>query len=118
MADARHRDSLAAFAGIDDTRPLLVERMTESSGGQLDAFMSEREDLGLLAICLVMVLLSIGGIVAAFLTELIGSLDGLLLLLVCAMMIFIFSPPLIALARELGWLPSKSKKVEKSAGKK
>ena len=90
--------------------------MTEYTGGPADGIMSEREDLGLIAICVVVVLLSIGGIVAAITTELVGSLDGLLMLLVCALMIFIFSPPLVALARELGWLPAK--KVKQPEGKK
>ena len=90
--------------------------MTESLGGQADQIMSEREDLGLAASCLVVVLLSIGGIAAAFLTGLIPSLDGLLLLLICLMMIAIFTPPLLALARQKGWLPSGGKKAAKDSG--
>ena len=76
--------------------------MTETLGGQADQIMSEREDLGLAAICLVVILLSIGGIVAAVLTSLLPSLDGLLLVLVCLMMIAIFSPPLVALGKRGG----------------
>ena len=89
--------------------------MTEHSGGQAQFIMSEREDLGLLAICLGVVLLSIGGMVAAVITHLLPGLDGLLLVLVCLMMIFIFSPPLIALGRELGWIPARGKKKVKEA---
>jgi hypothetical protein len=82
--------------------------------------MSQREDLGLAAICLVVILLSLGGIVAAVLTGLLPGLDGLLLLLICLMMIAIFSPPLIAVAKQEGWLPSRSKKAPQDSeeGKK
>jgi hypothetical protein len=82
--------------------------------------MSQREDLGLAAICLVVILLSLGGIVAAVLTGLLPGLDGLLLLLVCLMMIAIFSPPLIALAKMKGWLPAGGKKAPQDSeeGKK
>jgi hypothetical protein len=90
--------------------------MMESLGGHADQDMSEREDLGLVAICLVVILLSIVGIVADVLTGLLPGLDGLLLLLVCLMMIAIFSPPLIALAKQEGWLPSRAKKAPKDPG--
>jgi hypothetical protein len=90
--------------------------MTETAGGQANQIMSEREDLGLVVICLAVILLSIGGIVADVVTHLLPGLDGLLLLLVCLMMIAIFSPPLIALAREEGWLPSGGKKAAKDSG--
>jgi hypothetical protein len=88
--------------------------MTETSGGQADQIMSEREDLGLAAICLVVILLSIGGLVAVVTTQLIGSLDGLLLILVCLMMAAIFAPPLVALAKEL--MASGGKKPAKDSG--
>ncbi len=84
--------------------------MTEYLGGEAEGIMSEREDLGLIAICLGVVLLSAGGIVAAFATHLLPGLDGLLLLLICLMMIVIFSPPLLALARQRGWIPAGGKK--------
>jgi hypothetical protein len=87
--------------------------MTESLGGQANQNMSEREDFGLMAICLVVILLSIGGLIAAPLTALLGSLDGLLLIMVCLMMLAIFTPPLLALARQKGWLPSGGKKAGK-----
>ena len=90
--------------------------MTESWGGQANQIMSKREDFGLAAICLVVILLSIGGIVAALLTGLLPGLDGLLLVLVCLMMIAIFAPPLLALARQEGWLPSRTKKAPKDSG--
>lgn len=81
--------------------------MTDSMGGQVNQIMSTREDLGLAVICLLVILLSIGGIAAAIITGLLPGLDGLLLLLVCLMMIAIFSPPLLAIAKEMGWLGSK-----------
>ena len=90
--------------------------MTETLGGQADQIMSKREDLGLAAICLVVILLSIGGIVAAVLTSLLPSLDGLLLVLVCLMMIAIFLPPLVALGERGGMVPSRSKKATKDSG--
>src|SRR3989304_4490828 len=98
MADARHRDSLAPAAGIDDTRSLLVDTMTETSGGRADQIMSEREDLGLAAICVVVVLLSIGGIVAAIVTGLLPGLAGLLLVLSCLMVAASFLRPLLGFA--------------------
>jgi hypothetical protein len=90
--------------------------MTETLGGQANLAMSKREDFGLAIICLVVILLSIGGIVAALLTALLPSLDGLLLVLVCLMMIAIFLPPLVALAKQEGWLPSRGKKAPKDSG--
>ena len=87
--------------------------MTDSTGGQANHIMSAREDLGLAAICLVVILLSVGGVVADFVTGLLPGLDGLLLLLICLMMIAIFSPPLIAIGKELGLLPSGGKKATK-----
>lgn len=90
-----------------------MDTVTESLGGQANQIMSEREDLGLVAICLVVILLSIGGLIAAPLTGLLPSLDGLLLVLVCLLMIAIFIPPLLALAKEEGWLPSRAKKGPK-----
>jgi len=79
--------------------------------------MSQREDLGLAAICLAVILFSIAGIVAAFVTGLLPGLDGLLLVLVCLMMGAIFISPLLALAKQNGWLPSlgRKKKVSPTA---
>jgi hypothetical protein len=93
----------------------MSEEMTEQPGGQADVIMSQREDLGLAAICLAVILLSIAGIVAAVLTGLLPSLDGLLLVLVCLMMAAIFVSPLLALAKQNGWLPSLGKKKKASS---
>lgn len=87
--------------------------MTDTSGGQAEPIMSEREDLGLAAICLAVILLSIGGLVAALTTGLLGTLDGLLLILVCLMMAAIFAPPLIAVAKQMA---SSGKKSAKDSG--
>jgi hypothetical protein len=84
--------------------------MNQHTGGQANELMSQREDLGLAAICLAVILLSVGGIAAAIITGLLPGLDGLLLLLVCLMMIAIFLPPLVAIAKQEGWLPSRGKK--------
>jgi hypothetical protein len=92
-----------------------VDTVTESVGGQANQIMSEREDLGLITICLVVILFSIGGIVVDLRTSMLGSLDGNLLLLICLMMIAIFSPPLVSLAKEEGWLPSGGKKSAKDS---
>ena len=90
--------------------------MTEPSGGQANLIMSQREDLGLAAICLAVILLSIGGIVAALLTGLLPGLDGLLMVLVCLMMAAMFVGPLLALAKQNGWLPTRGKKQSKDSG--
>jgi len=78
--------------------------------------MSQREDWGLAAICLAVILFSIAGIAAALLTGLLPSLDGLLLVFVCLMMGGLFSMPLLTLAKQNGWLPSlrKGKKASSS----
>lgn len=76
--------------------------------------MSQREDLGLAAICLTVILFSVAGIAAALLTGLLPGLDGLLLVLVCLMMGAIFTPPLLALAKQNGWLPSFRRKSKDS----
>ena len=89
--------------------------MTEQSGGQADSIMSQREDLGLAAICIGVVLLSIAGIAAALLTGLLPSLDGLLLVLVCLMMGGLFFFPLLTLAKQNGWLPSLRRKQKAAA---
>jgi hypothetical protein len=60
--------------------------------------------LGLVAVCAVIVLLALAGLVLAFATQLEFSIDGLLLLAVCLMMGGIFSLMLLLLAKEAGWL--------------
>ena len=57
----------------------------------------------LLTMCVVVVVLSILGIVAGFSRELLGSMDGLLMLAVCLMMALIFALMLFVLGKEMGW---------------
>ncbi len=60
--------------------------------------------LGLVAICMFVIVLSIAGLVSDFATRLEFNIDGLLLLLVCLLMGGIFSLMLLLVAREQGWL--------------
>lgn len=72
---------------------------------------TQRGALGLLVVCLVVILLSAGGIVWALATEMLYphiQMDGLLLVMVCLLMGGIFSLMLLLLAKEQGWLPRKS----------
>lgn len=58
----------------------------------------------LLAMCAVVIALSILGIAASLSRGLFGSLDGLLMLAACLMMALIFALLLFVLAKERGWL--------------
>ena len=69
-----------------------------------EAMRGQQNPAGLLVICAVMIVLSILDIVGAFSTELLGNLDGLLVLDVCLMMLLIFAFLLYALAKEQGWI--------------
>jgi hypothetical protein len=67
-----------------------------------------RDVLILAALCVVIVLLSLLGLVWAFAAGLLYPhilLDGLLLVMICLMMAGIFSLLLLLLAKEAGWLP-------------
>ena len=75
---------------------MLAGRLREAMKGQ-------QNPAGLLVICTATVVLSILGIVGALSTRLLGSLDGLLMLAVCLMMVLIFAFLLYVLAREQGW---------------
>ena len=76
---------------------------------------NRREDLGLLAICVIFVVLSLAGLAAAFLTRLITNIDGLLLILISLMMGGLFSLLLLGIANEMGLLPSRKKKQDAPA---
>jgi hypothetical protein len=65
--------------------------------------------MALALICVVVVLLSIAGIAATFLTRIELNVDGILLLLSSLVMGGVFSLMLFVLAREEGWLPSRKK---------
>lgn len=78
---------------------------------------TEREEgIGMVAMCAIIILLSLGGLVAAFETRLVTSVDGLLLLMICLMMGGLFTLMLLLTAKDEGWLPSMHKKQGDSAG--
>ena len=79
--------------------------------------MNEQEKpLELLVMCAVVLVLSLLGIVAGVSRDLLGSLDGILMLGVCLMMALIAGILLLLLAKEQGWL-GKHKQEEASAAK-
>jgi hypothetical protein len=55
----------------------------------------------------VMILLSLGGIVAGFSKGLFGSIDGLLILGIALMILLVFSILLVVQARQQGWIGGK-----------
>jgi hypothetical protein len=67
------------------------------------------------AYCAIMIVLAVAGVVAAFLTRLVTSVDGLLLLMICLMMGGLFSLMLFLTARDEGWLPARHKKSKSPA---
>ncbi len=68
-----------------------------------------RSSLALALMCVIVILFSIAGIVANFVTRIGLNIDGILLLLVCLGMGGLFSLMLLVLAREEGWLPARKK---------
>jgi hypothetical protein len=79
--------------------------------------MNEQEKpLELLVMCAVVLVLSLLGIVAGVSRDLLGTLDGILMLGVCLMMALIAAILLLLLAKEQGWL-GKHKQEEPSAAK-
>jgi hypothetical protein len=85
-------------------------------GGEAASTMpNEKEGLGMLAMCTIIVALSVAGVVAAFVTRLVDSVDGLLLLMISLMMGGVFALMLLLTAKEEGWLPSRAKKKDSSA---
>ncbi len=63
----------------------------------------------LLAMCAVLVALSLLGLFSDFVTRLFDSLDGLLLLAVCLMMAGVFSVMIFLYLKDAGWLPHRSR---------
>jgi len=55
-------------------------------------------------ICSVLIMLSVVGVVSVFVTGLQRDIDGLLLILVCVLMISLFSTMLFVAAKQEGWL--------------
>ena len=73
--------------------------------GRLREAMNGKENpLELLVMCAVIVVLSLLGVAGGLMRGLFGSLDGLLLLAVCLIMVLIFGSLLLVLARDQGWL--------------
>ena len=72
--------------------------------------MSEKKPtFELLAMCAVLIVLSVLGVVSAFVTRVFDSMDGLLLLAVCLMMAGIFALMSFWFLKDAGWLPHPSK---------
>ena len=65
---------------------------------------------GLVGICLLIVVLSAIGVASDFFTRLGLDLDGLLLVLVSALMGLLFLITVVSIAREQGWIPHRHKK--------
>jgi hypothetical protein len=66
--------------------------------------------LGLVAICLVVLVLSASGLASDFLTRLGLDLDGLLLILCSLLMGLLFLIMLFVIAKDQGWIPQRHKK--------
>ncbi len=71
--------------------------------------------LGLVAICLVIVVLSVSGLASDVLTRLDLDLDGLLLIMVSLLMAGLFLLMLFLIAKDQGWLPASHKKESAAA---
>jgi hypothetical protein len=69
----------------------------------------QQKPLVLLIFCAVLVGLSLLGLAGAFLTRLLGNIDGLLLLSICLMTAVIFAFLLYGLAKEQGRLGKSGK---------
>ena len=73
--------------------------------GRLREAMKGKENpIEMLVMCAVMIVLSILGIVGGLSRDLFGSIDGLLILAVCLMMVLISALLLFGVAQEQGWL--------------
>jgi hypothetical protein len=75
---------------------------------------AKENPLELLVMCAVMIVLSILGLVGGLTRDLFGSMDGILLLGVCLMMLLISALLLFGLAKEQGWI-GKQKQENTSA---
>ena len=69
----------------------------------------QQKPLVLLIFCAVLVGLSLLGLAGAFLTRLLGDIDGLLLLSICLMIAVVFAFLLYDLAKAQGWLGNSGK---------
>jgi hypothetical protein len=76
---------------------------------------SLRQRISLVLICVIVLIFSVAGIAAAFVTRIELDIDGILLIAIGLMMAGIFGLMLLLIARELGWIPARAKKAENSA---
>ena len=74
-----------------------------------------RSTLWLVALCAIVILLSLAGLVWAILVGMALTLDGLLLIFTCLTMGGVFFLMLLMLAKEHGWIKLPSKKAAASA---
>ena len=74
-----------------------------------------RSTLSLVALCAIVMLLSLAGLVWAILVGMALTLDGLLLIFTCLTMGGVFFLMLLWLAKEHGWVKFPSKKAAASA---
>ena len=74
-----------------------------------------RSTLWLVALCAIVILLSLAGLVWAILVGMALTLDGLLLIFTCLTMGGVFFLMLLWLAKEHGWIKFPSKKAAASA---
>ena len=74
-----------------------------------------RSTLWLVALCAIVILLSLAGLVWAILVGMALTLDGLLLIFTCLTMGGLFFLMLLWLAKEHGWIKFPSKKAAASA---
>ena len=58
--------------------------------------------------CVILVILSVMGLFSDFITHMLDSIDGLLLLAVCLMMTGLFSLLIFFCLKGAGWLPHRS----------
>jgi predicted lipid-binding transport protein (Tim44 family) len=77
--------------------------------------MSKERVLSLVVVSATVLVLAVLGLASAFITGIVFSLDGLLLLMVCLMMAGIFALMLFMIAKEQGWIPALGKKGAKAA---
>jgi len=72
----------------------------------------------LVGVCLAVIVVSVFGLASDFITHLLGSLDGLLLLMISLMMVLIFGLILLSIAKDEGWLGHKDTAAADSSAAK
>jgi len=69
----------------------------------------------LVGMCLGILILAALGLASDFITHLLDSMDGLLLLMICLLMGGVFTLMLLMYANEAGWLPKRHRKSSEPA---